>query len=91
MYVSPLFETIPDLEGMPAALDALLANDVYRELVKNNSNTQEVMLGYSDSCKDGGVFASQFGLYEAQKVRSAHPRLSRLSSPPGFGFGLGLG
>lgn len=53
---------------MPAALDALLANATYRELVKNNNNTQEVMLGYSDSCKDGGVFASQFGLYEAQKV-----------------------
>lgn len=67
-YVSPLFETIPDLEGMPKALDDLLGNATYRELVRNNNNLQEVMLGYSDSCKDGGVFASQFGLYEAQKV-----------------------
>ena len=57
MYVSPLFETIPDLEGMPAALEELLANETYRKLVTINNNTQEVMLGYSDSCKNGGVFA----------------------------------
>lgn len=70
MYVSPLFETIPDLTGMPEALENLMANETYRELVACNNNTQEVMLGYSDSCKDGGVFASAFGLYKAQKVRS---------------------
>jgi len=68
MYVSPLFETIPDLTGMPEALENLMANETYRELVACNNNTQEVMLGYSDSCKDGGVFASAFGLYKAQKV-----------------------
>mmetsp|Transcript_4239 Transcript_4239/g.4883 ORF Transcript_4239/g.4883 Transcript_4239/m.4883 type:complete len:1130 (-) Transcript_4239:225-3614(-) len=68
VYVSPLFETIPDLKAMPVAIKALLDNPVYRQLVKQNNNTQEVMLGYSDSCKDGGTFASQFGLYEAQKT-----------------------
>jgi phosphoenolpyruvate carboxylase len=68
MYVSPLFETIPDLEGMPAALEELMGNSTYRELVAVRNNQQEVMLGYSDSCKDGGVFASAFGLYEAQNV-----------------------
>lgn len=68
MYVSPLFETIEDLEEMPVALNILMNSPQYREMLEAaTGSVQEVMLGYSDSCKDGGVLASTFGLYLAQK------------------------
>jgi phosphoenolpyruvate carboxylase len=65
--VSPLFETIDDLEHIEAVLSTLLDNPVYRELLKASGYAQEVMLGYSDSCKDGGILASAWGLYRAQR------------------------
>mmetsp|Transcript_13609 Transcript_13609/g.49473 ORF Transcript_13609/g.49473 Transcript_13609/m.49473 type:complete len:1216 (+) Transcript_13609:260-3907(+) len=64
--VCPLFETIPDLEGMPVALTNLLQCPTYRQILRNTDNVLEVMLGYSDSCKDGGIVASAWGLYRAQ-------------------------
>jgi len=48
-------------------LTALLGNDTYRALLAASGNQQEVMLGYSDSCKDGGILASSWSLYEAQQ------------------------
>jgi phosphoenolpyruvate carboxylase len=45
----------------------LLKNAVYRDLVSAAGNLQEIMLGYSDSCKDGGIVASSWNLYRAQK------------------------
>eukprot|EP00271_Cylindrocystis_brebissonii_P012817 TRINITY_DN32322_c0_g1_i1.p1 TRINITY_DN32322_c0_g1~~TRINITY_DN32322_c0_g1_i1.p1 ORF type:complete len:1183 (+),score=274.32 TRINITY_DN32322_c0_g1_i1:143-3691(+) len=68
LVVAPLFETIPDLENMPGALEALLADPTYKEILGAWDNVQEIMLGYSDSCKDGGITASQFNLYKAQEV-----------------------
>ncbi|KAJ7555889.1 hypothetical protein O6H91_05G059400 [Diphasiastrum complanatum] len=68
LMVTPLFETIPDLEHMPAALSVLLENQVYKDIVEASGGVQEVMLGYSDSCKDGGITASAFNLYKAQEV-----------------------
>ncbi|CAM6091089.1 unnamed protein product [Calypogeia fissa] len=68
MVVSPLFETIPDLENMPGALELLLENSTYKEILEASGGVQEVMLGYSDSCKDGGIFASAYNLYKAQEV-----------------------
>ncbi len=65
--ISPLFETIEDLEHIEAVLTRLFEVPVYRELLKVSGNLQEVMLGYSDSCKDGGIFASAWNLYEAQQ------------------------
>ncbi len=65
--VSPLFETIEDLSHIDEVLNKLLSNDIYRKLLKAADNTQEVMLGYSDSCKDGGIVSSAWGLYQAQK------------------------
>ncbi len=64
---SPLFETIEDLEQVEAVLGRLLDNPVYRALLEAAGGLQEVMLGYSDSCKDGGILASAWGLYQAQK------------------------
>jgi len=65
--VSPLFETIEDLSHIDDVLSALLANRTYASLLKASGNLQEVMLGYSDSCKDGGILASSWSLYQAQK------------------------
>ena len=66
LQVSPLFETIEDLKHIEEVLGALLDNPVYTTLLEAAGNTQEVMLGYSDSCKDGGILASNWNLYQAQ-------------------------
>jgi len=65
--VSPLFETIDDLARVDAVLRRLYRLPTYRALLEAYREGQEVMLGYSDSCKDGGILASSWGLYEAQK------------------------
>ncbi len=65
--VSPLFETIDDLSRISHILEGLLDNSLYAEVLKNSNNRQEIMLGYSDSCKDGGILSSSWSLYKAQK------------------------
>ena len=65
--VSPLFETIDDLQHIEDVLTQLLGNATYRKLLDCPGKCQEIMLGYSDSCKDGGILASNWSLYEAQK------------------------
>lgn len=65
--VSPLFETIEDLKHITSVLTHLFENPTYQALLKASGNLQEVMLGYSDSCKDGGILASNWNLYNAQK------------------------
>lgn len=65
--VSPLFETIDDLSRIDDVLDKLFSNSMYRKLLSTSNNLQDVMLGYSDSCKDGGIVSSAWGLYMAQK------------------------
>ena len=67
MGVSPLFETIDDLSRIESVLTTLLDNPTYQALLKVSSDRQEVMLGYSDSCKDGGILASAWGLSKAQR------------------------
>src|SRR5579883_548741 len=74
--VAPLFETIDDLRKAPALLDSLLSTPPYRSAVSAQEDVQTVMLGYSDSAKDGGVVTSTWELYLAQKrlleVASGH-------------------
>ena len=65
--VSPLFETIDDLAHIEPVMNQLLENRIYAALLKASGNCQEVMLGYSDSCKDGGILASAWNLYQAQQ------------------------
>jgi phosphoenolpyruvate carboxylase len=65
--ISPLFETIEDLSHIDEVLNRLLDNKLYKTLLAAAKNTQEVMLGYSDSCKDGGIVSASWGLYQAQK------------------------
>lgn len=64
--VAPLFETVDDLAAAPTILRELLDDPVYRAHLRARSNRQIVMLGYSDSNKDGGIAASRFALQEAQ-------------------------
>ncbi|MGI4791451.1 MAG: phosphoenolpyruvate carboxylase [Janthinobacterium lividum] len=64
--VVPLFETIEDLENAPEILDTLLSNPLYRRNVALRGNAQEVMVGYSDSNKDGGYLTANWKLYVGQ-------------------------
>lgn len=70
--VVPLFETISDLRGSAEVLAAFLAHPVTRRSLafQTGPAVQQVMLGYSDSCKDGGILASQWSLYRAQDLLS---------------------
>jgi phosphoenolpyruvate carboxylase len=66
--VSPLFETIEDLEHIDPVMSALLDDPTYQRLLQRHATRiQEVMLGYSDSAKDGGIVASAWLLYQAQQ------------------------
>ncbi|MCX4188704.1 phosphoenolpyruvate carboxylase [Methylophaga sp. OBS3] len=67
IHIAPLFETIEDLAHIEPVMSALFDNPAYRSLLKASGNRQEVMLGYSDSCKDGGILASAWHLYQAQQ------------------------
>ncbi|MDX2379793.1 MAG: phosphoenolpyruvate carboxylase [Acidimicrobiia bacterium] len=64
--IVPLFETIDDLSRAAATLADLLAVPIYRELVESRDGLQEVMIGYSDSNKDGGYLTSQWALFATQ-------------------------
>ncbi len=65
LQVVPLFETIQDLRDAPAIMRAWFAIPVVRRLVASLGDVQEVMLGYSDSNKDGGYVTSNWELYKA--------------------------
>ena len=67
LEISPLFETIDDLRRSESILDTLFSNPCYKALLQATDNHQEVMLGYSDSAKDGGIMASAWHLYQTQK------------------------
>jgi len=67
IQVSPLFETIEDLQHIEHVMKTLLNTEIYRQLLKSAGNVQEIMLGYSDSCKDGGILSSAWSLYKAQQ------------------------
>lgn len=67
LAVSPLFETIGDLRGAAGVMDRLFRNPVYRPIIETQGNLQEVMIGYSDSSKDGGILTSSWELYKAQE------------------------
>ncbi|MEE6179514.1 phosphoenolpyruvate carboxylase [Mycobacterium sp. 050134] len=64
--ISPLFETIDDLHNGAEILHAMLELPVYRAMVDARGGCQEVMLGYSDSNKDGGYLASSWAVYRAE-------------------------
>ena len=65
--IVPLFETIEDLRRAPAIMRELFAVPVVKRSVRAQGGVQEVMIGYSDSNKDGGFLTSNWELYQAQK------------------------
>ncbi|AYE95532.1 phosphoenolpyruvate carboxylase [Mycobacterium paragordonae] len=64
--ISPLFETIDDLHNGASILQAMLDLPLYRAMVAARGDMQEVMLGYSDSNKDGGYMAANWAVYRAE-------------------------
>jgi len=91
--VVPLFETIDDLRGGAATLAAALDVPAYRRLVAARAMAQEVMLGYSDSNKDGGYLAANWALYRAELdlVETARKTGIRLRLFHGRGGTVGRG
>ena len=67
LSVVPLFETIADLERAPATVRRMLADPGYARNVERRGRRLEVMVGYSDSGKDGGYLAAQWAIYRAQE------------------------
>jgi phosphoenolpyruvate carboxylase len=66
--VAPLFETIDDLRRAPDVMRRLFENPAYRRVLDAQGRLQEVMIGYSDSSKDGGILTSSWELYKAQEA-----------------------
>jgi phosphoenolpyruvate carboxylase len=66
--ITPLFETVEDLLRAPDVLDALLCCEPYRAHVARRGDHQQVMIGYSDSNKDGGYLTATWQLQRAQRA-----------------------
>lgn len=64
--IVPLFETIDDLQRAAGTLGAILDHPAYADLLEKQGHVQTVMIGYSDSTKDGGYLAASWALYQAQ-------------------------
>ena len=91
--IVPLFETIDDLQRGSSILEAALDLPLYRAMVSARGDSQEVMLGYSDSNKDGGYLAANWALYRAELdlVESARKTGIRLRLFHGRGGTVGRG
>ena len=91
--IIPLFETIEDLRDCGAIMSRLFSLPVYRQLLETRGDLQEVMLGYSDSNKDGGFLTSNWELYKAEQslVRAFAEHKVRLRLFHGRGGTVGRG
>jgi phosphoenolpyruvate carboxylase len=93
--IVPLFETIEDLRNCSTVMDELLGLPEYARLLESRDRVQEVMLGYSDSNKDGGFLTSGWELYKAEialvEVFRRHDVKLRLFHGRGGSVGRGGG
>ena len=95
LNIVPLFETIADLRECDETVNRLFALPLYRRLLKSRGDMQEIMLGYSDSNKDGGFLTSGWELYKAEiklvEICRAHGVRLRLFHGRGGTVGRGGG
>jgi phosphoenolpyruvate carboxylase len=99
LIVVPLFETIDDLRNAAPIMQAFYALPGIRELIVRSGGEQDIMLGYSDSNKDGGFFTSNWSLYRAETelvrvfepLRADHGIVLRLFHGRGGTVGRGGG
>jgi phosphoenolpyruvate carboxylase len=93
--VVPLFETIEDLRNAPAIFESLIKNQTYAKYLSSRGNLQEIMIGYSDSGKNGGIVTSNWELYKAQnqlvQLAEKHHIALRLFHGRGGAIGRGGG
>jgi phosphoenolpyruvate carboxylase len=93
--IVPLFETIGDLDAAGTIIDRLLGDARYQQWLSGRGHVQEVMIGYSDSTKDGGYLAACWALYRAQErlvgVAARHGVRLRLFHGRGGTVGRGGG
>ena len=91
--IVPLFETIDDLARSGAIMDKLFSIPFYRQLLASRGHMQEVMVGYSDSNKDGGFLTSGWSLYAAEKelIEVFHKHGVKLRLFHGRGGSVGRG
>lgn len=82
LNIIPLFETIDDLRGCSAIMEELFSLPEYRKMLQSRGNIQEVMLGYSDSNKDGGFVTSNWEIHKAEIA------LTRIFKKHGIGLRL---
>ena len=78
--VSPLFETLDALERCGDTMARLYGNPAYRAHLETRRRKQEVMVGYSDSMKDGGLFASRWQLFRAQRALAVRSHTAGVTS-----------
>ncbi len=74
--IVPLFETTKDLDAAPAVMKELYANKAYRLHLEKRRRKQEIMIGYSDSAKDGGILSSHWSLYKTQRSLAKESQLA---------------
>ena len=81
LKICPLFETVADLEAAPRILTELFTSEIYHAHLATCQNEQVVMIGYSDSNKDGGYLMANWSLYQAQEniARTAREHNIRLT------------
>ncbi|MDF2619730.1 MAG: Phosphoenolpyruvate carboxylase [Xanthobacteraceae bacterium] len=95
VHIVPLFETIEDLRNAAKVMEQMFRLPEYRKLVDSRGGVQEVMLGYSDSNKDGGFVTSGWELYKAEieliEVFKRHGVRLRLFHGRGGSVGRGGG
>ncbi len=77
--ITPLFETVTDLENAADVMEKLYKNKIYREHLRSRGNKQPIMLGFSDGTKDGGYLMANWGIYQAKENLTAISRKYKIN------------